>query len=56
MNHEHFDRLIHGHLNGALTEEEHRELEHRLQRSSKDRQHFWQEASTHALLHSHFKN
>jgi hypothetical protein len=56
MNDEHLDRLIQGHLNGTLTEEERLELEHRLQHSAKDRQHFWEEASTHALIHSHFKS
>lgn len=51
MNDEHLDSLICGHLHGTLTHEERHELEQRLLHSAADRERFWQEAETHAMLH-----
>lgn len=51
MNDERLDHLISAHLHGLLTSEERIELEQRLQHSAADREHFWQQAEMHALLH-----
>lgn len=55
MNDEHLEQLISGHLHGTLTPEEGEELEQRLLHSASDRQRFWQEAETHAMLHTHLQ-
>jgi hypothetical protein len=51
MNDEHLDHLINSHLHGTLTPEQSRDLEQRLLHSAADRERFWQEAETHAMLH-----
>jgi hypothetical protein len=51
MNDEYLDQLISSHLHGTLTPEQHQSLEQRLLHSAADRQRFWQEAETHAMLH-----
>lgn len=51
MNDERLDHLIAAHLHSMLTHAERSELEHRLQHSASDREHFWQQAEMHALLH-----
>lgn len=56
MNDEHLDQLISGHLHGTLTHEGRVELEQRLLHSASDRERFWQEAETHAILHTHLQS
>lgn len=51
MNDKRLGHLISSHLNGTLTSVEREELEERLQHSAADREHFWQQAEMHALLH-----
>ena len=51
MNDERLDHLIAAHLHSTLTHAERSELEQRLQHSASDREHFWQQAEMHALLH-----
>lgn len=55
MNDEHLDQLISGHLHGTLTPEQRGELEQRLLHSAADRRRFWEEAETHAMLHTHLQ-
>ncbi|MFM7605487.1 MAG: anti-sigma factor family protein, partial [Prosthecobacter sp.] len=52
MNDERFDHLISAHLHGLLTSEERTELEQRLLHSAADREHFWQEAEMHSMMHA----
>jgi hypothetical protein len=51
MKDERLDDLIDQHLNGAMNEEDRRELEERLLHSAADRARFWALAETHVLVH-----
>jgi hypothetical protein len=51
MNDDHLDQLISSHLHGTLTSEQSRDLEKRLLHSAADRERFWRESETHAMLH-----
>jgi hypothetical protein len=51
MTDERLDQLIDAHLNGAMTDDERRELDARLLHSAADRGRFWQLSETHVLLH-----
>ena len=52
MNDERLDHLISAHLHGLLSSNERTELEQRLQHSASDREHFWQEAELHSMMHA----
>lgn len=49
---ERLNHLICGHLDGTLASADRVELEQRLLHSAADRERFWQEAETHAMLHA----
>jgi len=51
MNDPHFTRLIHAHLDGALTAEEQQEFDQRLCSSESARKQFWEMAALHGALH-----
>jgi hypothetical protein len=53
MKDDHFEFLISAYLDGTITSAQREELEQRLLHSASDRSRFWQEAQTHAMLHSH---
>ncbi len=51
MNDQRLDDLIDLHLNGAISDDERRELEDCIVRSAADRARFWQLAETHVVIH-----